>query len=140
MSTAQIALLAATAVHAGFQTTVTLLVYPALARMPAEQWADAHRRHSRTITPLVAVVYGALLLSTGCAVITETRWWTLVTATAVGATFVTTGFAARLHGRLEAGHDRERLATLLRVDRIRAVTAVTALATALVSVLVVAGS
>ncbi|GLY15672.1 hypothetical protein Kisp01_26870 [Kineosporia sp. NBRC 101677] len=134
MSTALTALLAATAVHAGFQTTVTLLVYPALARVPAEQWADAHRRHSRTITPLVGVVYGALLLSTGWAVVTETRLWTLVTAVAVGATLVTTGFAARLHGRLGTGHDRQLLATLLRVDRVRAVTAVTALVACLVAV------
>src|SRR3712207_7268377 len=41
----------ATAAHLGFQATVTAVVYPALARTPAPQWAAAHRAHSRAITP-----------------------------------------------------------------------------------------
>ena len=39
-----VALLAATAAHAGFQATVTLLVYPALARVAAADFASAHEQ------------------------------------------------------------------------------------------------
>ena len=55
-------LLASTGLHAGFQATVTLLVYPALAEVPPERWHDAHQRHSRRIVPLVGLVYVSLAL------------------------------------------------------------------------------
>jgi hypothetical protein len=56
-------LLAAAALHAGFQLTVTAIVYPALASTPVDDWAEAHDRHSRRITPVVAVVYGAAVVA-----------------------------------------------------------------------------
>ena len=56
-----VALLASTALHAGFQLKVTLVVYPALADVQPNLWAAAHARHSRRITPLVALVYGGAL-------------------------------------------------------------------------------
>jgi hypothetical protein len=55
------ALLASTALHAGFQLTVTLVIYAALAGVQPDQWVAAHARHSRRITPPVALVYGAAL-------------------------------------------------------------------------------
>ncbi|MBC2960774.1 hypothetical protein [Nocardioides deserti] len=62
MPTAPEALLVgATALHAGFQLTVTALVYPRLAGTAPAAWSREHSRHSRTITPLVAVVYAAVL-------------------------------------------------------------------------------
>ncbi|HET8765795.1 MAG TPA: FMN-binding negative transcriptional regulator, partial [Pedococcus sp.] len=64
VDTAAAALLGAAGLHAGFQLTVTTLVYPALARVDASRWAEAHDRHSRAITPLVGVVY-LLLLAAG---------------------------------------------------------------------------
>ncbi len=130
MFDAATALLAATALHLGFQASVTALVYPVLARVPADQWAHVHERHSRAITPLVAVVYGVLLLASGWVVVSEPRFWTLLAAAAAVATFVVTGFAARLHGRLGAEHSPELIERLLRVDRVRAVTAALALAAA----------
>lgn len=129
------ALLAATAVHAGFQVTVTTLVYPALARVPPERWAAAHQAHSRAITGLVAVVYGALAVAGGWSLLSGPDGWTLAAVAALAATAVTTCFAARLHGLLgEGGHDRERIGRLLRVDRVRAATAVVALGAAALAV------
>ena len=133
--TAETALLAVTAVHVGFQTTVTMLVYPALARVSAQEWASAHQIHSRTITPLVAVVYGALVIVCGWVLVSGAQAWTLVAVAAVAATFVSTGFAAHLHGLLGAGHDRARIGRLLLVDRIRLAAAVTAFAAAVLAVL-----
>ena len=72
------ALLAATALHFGFQVTVTAIVYPALARVAAPGWAAAHRAHTRAIMPMVAVVYGALGLAGGWALLSVKTGWTLV--------------------------------------------------------------
>jgi hypothetical protein len=139
-----VALLTATAVHLGFQLTVTALVYPALARVPAERWAaahDAHSRwaaahdaHSRTITVLVAVIYGALAVTGGWALLSGPGAWTLLALAAVAATWVVTGFAAQVHGRLGAGHDAGQIRRLLRIDRVRAGAAVLALAASVVAV------
>lgn len=129
------ALLTATAVHAGFQVTVTTLVYPALARVPADRWTAAHDAHSRAITVLVAVVYGALAVTGGWALLSGPGGWTLAAVAALAATAVTTALAARLHGRLGAGHDDDLIGRLLRVDRVRAATAVLALGAAALAVL-----
>lgn len=122
------ALLAATAVHLGFQLTVTVLVYPALARIPADRWPVAHAAHSRAITPLVALIYGGLL-ATGIWTLASglPGPWTLVALTATAAAvLVTAAAAAPAHGRLENGHDADRIARLLRADRLRAVAAAVA--------------
>jgi hypothetical protein len=115
------ALLGATAAHAGFQATVTLLVYPALARVPAPDWSSAHDLHSRRITPLVVILYGALLVAAAGAVWSapsSVGVWVAVLG--IVATFaVTAAGAAPTHGRLAAGRDDQLLDRLLRVDRLR---------------------
>jgi hypothetical protein len=127
----EIALLAAAAAHFGFQLTVTAIVYPALARVAPEQWTPAHDAHSRAITPVVGVVYGTLAATGVWALISGPRLWTWVALAAVAATVLTTSFAARVHHHLGAGHDGELITRLVRIDRIRAVTATLALAAAL---------
>lgn len=67
------AFLVATAAHAGFQLTVTALVYPALVRVGPEGWQQAHTRHSRAILPLVVLVYGALLVTATASAPTHRR-------------------------------------------------------------------
>ncbi|GAA0804986.1 hypothetical protein [Spirilliplanes yamanashiensis] len=130
-----VALLVAAAVHLGFQLTVTVVVYPALARVPAASWAAAHRAHTRAITPLVAVVYGGLGVAGGWAVLAGPGGWTLVAlAGAAVAVLVTAVAAGPAHGRLGAGHDVQRIGRLLRADRVRAVAAVVAFAGAAVAV------
>ena len=123
----RVALLAASALHAGFQVTVSTLVYPVLARVPGAAWAEDHARHSRRIVPLVGVVYLAALVAAGGVLLTGPNGfgWVALTATGV-AMAVTAGLAAPLHGRLGAGHDRRLLAVLLVTDRARAVAAVVA--------------
>jgi len=126
------ALLTTTALHAGFQLTVTLVVYPALAAVPATSWSPAHDAHSRRIAPLVALVYGAALVAAVGAVSvtpsggTVTALVGLLTAVAATATS-----AAPAHGRLGRGKDDDLVRTLLRADRLRALGAVAALAGAL---------
>ena len=117
----------ATAVHAGFQLTVTVVVYPALARVRAEQWQDAHRAHSGAITPLVVVVYGLLVLTGAWTLIDGPSGWTVVAVVAAGvALLVTATSAGPTHRKLGAGHDPAQIRGLLRADRIRAVAAVVA--------------
>ena len=131
MITPELALLTAAATHLGFQATVTAVVYPALARVPAAQWPAAHRAHSRAITPVVAVVYAALAAAGGWALLSGPDAWTLVALAATAVAVLVTAVAAALaHGRLGAGYDPRRIHRLLRVDRIRAAAAAVALAAA----------
>ena len=128
------ALLAATALHAGFQATVTVLVYPALARVRPEDWPAGHDAHSRAITPLVAVVYGAALVACVGAVLSSPASagaWVAAAGTA-GAFLVTGAAAAPTHGRLGGARTPRLVARLLAVDRWRLVLAVLALGGALV--------
>ena len=131
VDTAAAALLGAAGLHAGFQLTVSTLVYPALARVDASRWADAHDRHSRAVTPLVGVVY-LLLLGTGAwalATLPLTAW--LVTAAAgAGLALATTAFvAAPLHGRLgREGPAPGLVRRLLVADRVRSAGALVCLA------------
>lgn len=116
--------LAATALHAGFQATITVLVYPALARIPADRWAVEHDRHGQRITPLVGVVYLALAGATVWVLVADRGLWTYAGAVvALAVAVVTAVGAAPLHGRLSHA-DPALIARLLRVDRVRAVLAV----------------
>lgn len=125
------ALLAAAALHAGFQATVTAVAYPALAATPERDWAPVHAAHSRRITPVVAVVYGSVLAA----------WvWVLLDGTpspALGValagtllTGLTTALvAAPTHGRLgREGPRADLLRRLVRADVVRLVGAVLTLA------------
>ena len=121
---ASVALLAAAAVHLGFQLTVTLVVYPALALAP--DWDRAHSAHTRSITPVVVIVYGALVLATGWALLAT--WidpWTLLAAAGAGLALLSTALVAGpTHGRLADGRDPALLRRLLVADRVRTVGAV----------------
>ena len=131
MLTSGTALLAATAVHFGFQATVTAIVYPALARVPAGQWAGAHLAHTRAITPLVALIYGGLAVTGGWALLSGPDGWTVAALSATAVAVLSTAVvAAPAHGRLGAGPDPEVIRRLLRADRVRAVAAVLAVTAA----------
>lgn len=130
------ALVAATGLHAGFQLTVTLVVYPALARLGPDVWDDGHRAHSRAIAPLVALVYGALAAACGWALAARPGDpWTLASLAMVGiAVLLTALVAAPTHGRLSGGPEPALLRRLLRADRGRTAAAVLALLAALAAV------
>ncbi len=132
-----VVLAAAAALHLGFQLAVTVLVYPALARVGASVWSTSHDAHSRRIVPLVGLTYAALVGSGVWAVVVSPVSVGLVVAL-VGAVTVllTTAFvAAPLHGRLGGGHDAALVARLLRVDRVRAAGAAICLVGAVGAVL-----
>lgn len=128
MSTPAPWLLLVAAAHLGFQLTVDLVVYPALAEVGPERWDRAHAAHSRRITPVVAVVYVPLVLVLGWAVVAEPRDPATWVAVAGGllAVVATAAVAAPLHGRLSSGDPDERsvlLDRLRRADRVRTVGA-----------------
>lgn len=127
MDHAPIAFALAAVLHAGFQVTVTALVYPALARVGREHpedWSAAHDRHSRGIVPVVGFVYVALLAS---------GVWLLASGPGIldllglggawGAVLVTGALAAPTHGRLGTP-DPALLHRLLVADRGRCALAV----------------
>ena len=129
------AFLAAAAVHAGFQLTVTTLVYPSLVRVGPDDWERAHARHSRGIVPIVVVVYGALALTSAYLLDYhhDLAAW-LGAGGAWGAMLVTATAAAPTHARLTTP-DPPLLRRLIVVDRWRAGFACLALAGAVVTAL-----
>ena len=116
---ALVALVAAAGLHLGFQLTVTLVVYPALVRAP--DWEQAHPAHTRAITPVVVLVYGALVLAGGWALVTT--WpdpWVLLAAAGAALSLLATALVAGpAHGRLGSGRDQALLDRLLVADRVR---------------------
>ncbi|MBC7632861.1 hypothetical protein [Aeromicrobium sp.] len=116
------AILAATALHAGFQLVVTIVVYPALADVPADRWATAHDAHSRRILYVVVLVYAAVagaclwVLSSG-----PRSPATLVAVAGSAVAAATTALvAAPLHGRLgREGRSASLVKRLLLADRVR---------------------
>lgn len=127
--------LLAAGVHAGFQLTVTALVYPALSRVPADRWANEHARHSRAIIPLVGLVYVLLAASVIWLLMTDRHGSTYVGAVGAATIAAVTAFgAAPLHGRLSVRND-ELISRLLRIDQVRALLAVLLVGVALSAVL-----
>lgn len=120
------ALALAAVLHLGFQATVTALVYPTLARIGLEHrddWQAAHERHSRTIVPLVAVVYVALLAAGVWSLASAPgRLDLLAVAGSWSAVLVTGALAAPTHSRLTSP-DPALLRRLLLADRWRCAAA-----------------
>jgi hypothetical protein len=117
-------LVAASALHLGFQVTVTAVVYPALVRVPPEQWSVAHRAHSSAITPVVGLVYGSVVAAGAWALRSRPTGWTI--ASLAGATLAvstTALVAAPAHQRLAGARDSALIRRLLRADRIRTAAA-----------------
>ncbi len=132
-------LLLVAAAHLGFQLTVDLVVYPALADVSDEAWAGAHERHSRRIVPLVALLYPSLVLVLGWAVVGEpgsTGTW-LAVAGGLLAVITTAVVAAPTHARLASVEPAARPALmrrLARADRLRTIGALVCVVGALVLV------
>lgn len=73
MPDAVVALAVVGAAHAAFQLTVSVVVYPALASVGADQFTLAHDAHSRRIVLLVVPLYAALVAVCGWAVVANPR-------------------------------------------------------------------
>lgn len=128
-------LLLTAALHLGFQLTVTVVVYPALADVAEVDWAVAHAAHSRRISVVVALAYLPLLGVGLWALAFGPVGAGLLVATAGAAvSFLTTAsVAAPTHGRLGSGRTDELVRRLLAADRVRLVGAVICLAGALLA-------
>ncbi|GAA1906737.1 hypothetical protein GCM10009737_04420 [Nocardioides lentus] len=132
-----VAWLLATGLHAGFQLTVTLVVYPAFRRVPAAAWSGFHDGHSRGIAPLVGVLYAGLLAAAAGVLVVGPRgpglWLGLA---GVGLALATTALvAAPTHGRLGDGPEPGLLRRLRCADLVRTVGALLGVAGALLHLL-----
>ena len=129
------ALLAATALHAGFQAVVTVVVYPALRDLPPDAWPAGHAAHSRRISVLVVPVYLSVLLACGWTLFdgAATSWGGVLAVGGNALALASTAFvAAPTHGRLGREGPRPGLvARLLLADRVRLLAVLVALAGAL---------
>jgi hypothetical protein len=131
---ADVGLVAASALHAGFQLVVTVLVYPAFRTVPVELWAAQHGRHTRRVIWLAVPVYGLLALAGLVTLRAGADAWQLVAlALLAGCVVVTATVAGPAHNRLAAGRDPAVLARLLVADRLRCAAAVLAGLAALVA-------
>ena len=120
---------ATTASYAGFQLLVHLVVYRMFPLVPPDAFPAYERSHQRRITALVAVLFPALVASTGALVAlrpTGTPAVALVGAvTLLGVVLASTAFgAAPQHARLGQGFDATAYAALVRADAVRSVAAV----------------
>lgn len=127
------AFLVAASAHAGFQVTVSTVVYPTLSHVRAAHWRQAHDRHAHEILPVVAVAYLALAATAVWWLADD--WSTLAVVAVVLALLpaaLTATVAAPLHRRL-VKRDDALLARLLGVDRLRTVLAAAAVVVAAIA-------
>jgi len=121
-------LVVATTLHAGFQLTVTCVVYPALAAVEPGAWSVAHDAHSRAITPVVLLTYAGLLLGVAAALWDRPAdLWVWVAVGGVLLTFAATALgAAPTHSKLGREWRADLVRQLILADRIRLVGALVA--------------
>ena len=131
--------LLATAAYAGFQTTVQVLVYRQFPAVPADAFPAYEAEHSRRITPLVGVLFGACGVTTALLLVRRPAHVPLagllvsavLFAVVLGATAL---LAVPEHRRLARGFRPDAFRRLLRADLIRTAAAVANAVLALVLV------
>lgn len=134
-----VALAVVAAVHAGFQVTVSAVVYPVLADRTGPDFAAAHTDHSRRIVRLVGPLYLAVLAVGAWVVVAAPLGPAVLVALGAQAVVLltTAAVAAPAHGALgRDGPTPPLLRRLLTADRVRAGAAVVGLVAALVAVAV----
>jgi hypothetical protein len=117
----------AAAAYAGFQWTVTGLVYPQMAQVPAPAFPDFEAAHQRRISRLVGPLFALLVLSTAAVAVARPAGppWPAAVAVAGTATVlaVTALAAVPEHRRLTSGWDPAAHRRLTRWDALRTATA-----------------
>ena len=120
--------LAAACAYAGFQVTITVLVYPQLAavgRSAPAIFTGHEARHSARTAVVVGPLFAVLVAATAWSVVsapTSALSWAAAACTAV-VLGVTALAAVPRHDRLRRGWDPAVMAALQRVDVVRAVAA-----------------
>ena len=122
-------LLLATGIHLGFQSVVTIVVYPGLLNLAPEDWERGHAAHARRMVIVVIPVYAALAVAVGLALATVSLSSALIVTTGgvliVGLT--TALVAAPMHNRLSTSGPTQRLLrSLQRADTLRLIGAAVA--------------
>lgn len=129
--------LGAACAYAGFQVTITVLVYPqlnAIGRTVPAMFTDHEARHSTRTAVVVGPLFAALVGATGWLVVADPSAppaWAAAACTAV-VLAVTALAAVPQHDRLRHGFDPAVMARLQRVDAARTVAALAQLAVAVV--------
>jgi amino acid transporter len=127
-SLAPVAYLATAAAYAGFQWTVQLVVYRQMPLVAAADFPAFERGHQRRITPLVAVLFGGLVLATAWLAFDQPWWAVAATASLTVTILAVTAFGAvPQHRRLQDGWDAAAHRRLLRWDLVRAIAGTAAL-------------
>jgi hypothetical protein len=111
-----------------------VVVYAALAGVRPDAWVATHGRHTRRITPLVALVHGAalvccigVLINSGGNSTTQLAGMVIAIAGTLAAIAVTAFCAGPTHRRLDSGLDPVLMRRLISYDRWRTVAALLAL-------------
>ena len=119
----------AAAAYAGFQLTIRLVVYPQLARVPADAFPAYERAHQRLVTPLVGLLFGALVVTCVALLALGPRAGGAAAAALLGLLLAVTALGAvPEHTRLSRGFDPVAHRRLLGWDGARAALAVGQLA------------
>lgn len=104
----------------GLIWTVQIVVYPALADVPAESFPRYEGNHQRRMTLALAVLAPLELVTALWVFLTPgdvPQWIPLVAGIVLAALWLATGlFYAPLHGRLARGRDIELIRLLVRTN------------------------
>lgn len=121
------ALAAATALHLGFQLTISAVTYPALLSTCDEAWAATHADHGRRITPVVAIVYAAVLGALSWALSSDPTPGVILATLGSALSLSTTAFvAAPTHSALASGRTPRQVRRLRSADALRTAGALVA--------------
>ena len=116
---------AATWAMVGFIWTIQLLVYPMMARVPADGFVAFEQFHQRRVVAVLALFGVAEVVAAGALAVTDTGvargLWLSGGLLLVGLWVATGAFYAPLHGRLGAGFDEAAHTLLVRTNWIRTV-------------------
>ncbi len=124
-------LLVATALYAGFQWTIRIVVYPQFASVPGEEFVPYETRHQQLVSRAVGPLFVADGAATIAAFVVGPRLPAAVAGACLAVVLGVTAFGAvRLHRVLSGGFDADAHRQLLRVDTVRLVAAMGAVAAA----------
>jgi uncharacterized membrane protein len=128
VSLTALAFVLASALYAGFQWTVRIVVYPQMAKVPPDAFVAYERNHQRLVSIAVGPLFAALGLSSLALLVHRPAGVAesvpVLAVVGVAMLLAVTAFAAvSLHSRLGAGFDDRAHRRLLVVDAVRVVVA-----------------
>lgn len=118
------AFVVATALYAGFQWTIRMVVYPQFSGVGSADFVAYERAHQRRVSVTVGPLFAALVVATGALIAwppAGVPWWSLAVAVVLLMVILgmTALLAVPLHRRLGAGFEAASHRRLLAVDSVR---------------------